>query len=444
MPSKSGAHAFLDMTFITILLVILAGIVVHAPLSVWIHSTFPALELVGKSWKEVLMGVAAVLALVIMWRRKQFMLLRDPILWLMGGYATLHVLLVPLFYDNATATLAGLLIDLRYLLYFVLVYLAIRLYPGFKRTFLGIFLVGALVVGSFALLQVFVLPPDFLTVIGYSDLTIASYLTVDENPEYIRISSTLRGPNPLGAYAVIVLTLAAAWWLRAKHAALRRPFAITMFVVLGSGVALWASYSRSALIAAGVAIGLALLLTVGRKLKKWMWVGVLVIALAVAGGLYAARDTSFVANVILHENEGTGANVSSNEGHLNSLSEGTERMVRQPLGAGIGSTGSASLYGSDPIIIENQYLFTAHETGWLGLALFLIIFLKILKRLWRQRSDWLALGVFASGIGLALIGLLLPVWVDDTVSIIWWGLAALVLGGEYGRTTLNKTPKRTA
>jgi len=41
----------------------------------------------------------------------------------------------------------------------------------------------------------------------------------------------------------------------------------------------------------------------------------------------------------------------------------------------------------------------------------------------------LALGVFASGIGLALVGFFLPVWADDTVSIIWWGLAAVVVGG---------------
>jgi hypothetical protein len=37
----------------------------------------------------------------------------------------------------------------------------------------------------------------------------------------------------------------------------------------------------------------------------------------------------------------------------------------------------------------------------------------------------------ASGIGLALIGLLLPVWVDDTVSIVWWGLAAIATGGGW-------------
>ena len=129
-------------------------------------------------------------------------------------------------------------------------------------------------------------------------------------------------------------------------------------------------------------------------------------------------------------------------------------MVHQPFGAGIGSTGSASLYGAQPLIVENQYLFIAHEVGWIGLALFLIIFVKILQQLWKRRADWLALGVFASGIGLALIGLLLPVWVDDTVAIIWWGLAAVAIAGSplvpqittkgsHGRK-IHKTSKRAA
>ena len=106
--------------------------------------------------------------------------------------------------------------------------------------------------------------------------------------------------------------------------------------------------------------------------------------------------------------------------------------MAQPLGAGIGSTGSASLYDDDEggVIIENQYLYIAHETGWLGLALFVAIFGLIMVRLWRARDDWLALGAFASGVGMALIGLLLPVWADDTVAIVWWALAATALGGE--------------
>ncbi|MBJ58731.1 hypothetical protein CL689_04175 [Candidatus Saccharibacteria bacterium] len=433
----------LDKLFIGIMLAIFAGIVVHAPLTVWLGTVLPGLDLQIKAWKEILMGVGAVIAATIVIRQKRWDILKSPWLFLAGVYILWHVLLIPLFFTNLTATAAGLLIDLRYVVFFGLMVVLVQLYPQLRRLFLWVFAVGLALVAVFALLQVFVLPPDFLTAIGYGDETISPYLTVDENPDYVRINGTLRGPNPLGAFAVIGLAAAAAIWLRGQVRPKGWWLALAGVVTTGLFVALWTSYSRSALVAAVVALGLVFLLTVGRQLHRWVWITLFVVAFAITGGVYAARDTSFVSNVILHENEGTGATVSSNDGHIESLIDGTDRLVRQPLGAGIGSTGSASLFTSQPVIIENQYLFIAHEVGWIGLALFLLLFGRVLLVAWRRRSDWLALAVLSSGLGLALIGLLLPVWVDDTVSIIWWGLAALAVGGRDERA-IHKTPKRTA
>jgi hypothetical protein len=149
--------------------------------------------------------------------------------------------------------------------------------------------------------------------------------------------------------------------------------------------------------------------------------------LAIGGSLVAFKDTEFVSNVILHEDPSEGNDVNSNDGHADSLVDGTRRVVEQPFGGGIGSTGSASLLTDSPLIIENQYLFIAHETGWVGLGLFVVILWLILSKLWRGRKDWFVLGVFASGVALALIGLIQPVWVDETVALIWWGLVAIAL-----------------
>jgi hypothetical protein len=444
MAKKAASLGVLDKIFIGILLTIFAGVILHAPLTVWLGTLFPALDIAIKAWKEVLMLAAVLVGVGVLYQHRSWSVLKSPWIVLPSIYVLLHILLIPLFYSNMTAVVAGLLIDLRYIAYFALMVVAICLYPQLRPVFLWVLAIGLAMVGIFAVLQVFVLPPDVLSVLGYSDMTISPYLTVDENPEYIRINSTLRGPNPLGAFALIGLTLAVAYWLRAKRGVIERKWLIAGSVVsVALLVALWASYSRSALVAAMVAVGFVLLVTVGRRLNRWVWIGVFVAGFAVLGGLYAARDTSFVSNVILHENEGTGAEVSSNDGHVESLIDGTDRLIRQPLGAGIGSTGSASLYTDSPAIIENQYLFIAHEVGWIGLALFVILFGRILWVCWQHRADWLALAVLASGMGLALIGLLLPVWVDDTVSIIWWGLAGLAVGGIYGRT-IHKTTKRTA
>lgn len=417
----------IDRLFIGLLLVVFGGIVLHAPLTVFVGTVAPDYELFIKSWKEVLLGVALVLAVVILTRWHQWGLLRRKLLYLIAGFAALNLLLVPLYFTTLEATLAGLLINLRYFLFFVLVYVAVVLYPGLRRAFLYVFFAGATVVIGFGLLQITVLPHDVLTYLGYGRDTIAPYLTVDQNMDYIRINSTLRGPNPLGAYAVIVLAMAAAvlakGWGRVKN---WERWGLGLLGI-GSGVILWVSYSRSALLAGGLALGLLVLVVYGRALRPMVWAGLLGFALLVGGAVFAFRDTPFISQVVLHEDPAEGNMVNSNDGHVESLVDGTGRLLRQPLGAGIGSTGSASLYSDQPVIIENQYLFVAHETGWIGLGLFVAISGGVLVLTWRRRSDWLALAVFSSGLGLMVIGLVLPVWVDDTVSIIWWGLAAVAL-----------------
>jgi hypothetical protein len=417
---------------IVLLLVIFGGIVLHAPISVGLSVLFPDFVFIIKSWKEILMLIATILLAITLrrkWGTKPLKVPRSPLFLLIVGYIDLHLLSFIIFGagQSITSMLAGLLIDLRYIGFFVLIYIVLRMYPWLRRSSLQVGLIGALVVVIFGLLQVFVLPADFLKYIGYSTDTIVPYLTVDQNSVFIRISSTLRGPNPLGAYVGIMLTLLVAFWLKGNHAALKRPIPIVAILGIGGLTALWFSYSRTALIAAVVGIGVVLGATVARRLPKWGWVALVIVAGALIGGLAASRGTSFVSNVLLHENTTGGSAVSSNDGHVESLQDGLGRLLVQPFGAGVGSTGSASLYGSSPLIIENQYLFIAHEVGWLGLIVFVAIFVIVLKKLWQRRADWLALGVFASGIGMALIGLLLPVWVDDTVAIIWWGLAGLAL-----------------
>lgn len=432
----------LDKVFVGLLLVIFGGIVLHAPLSVGFGTLFPGYDLVIKSWKEILIGVATVFGAIVLTKRKQWGVFKQPLLLLILGYVGLHLALLAFMNQGPEVALAGLLIDLRFVVYFVLVYVAIRLYPNLRKPFLQIFAVGALTVAMFSILQVTVLPKDVLTKIGYGETTIQPYLYVDQNPDYVRINGTMRGPNSLGAYAVIVLALLTAFLIAGRKLLDKKQSLVVAIIGAGGLVALWFSYSRSALLAFAAAIGLVVIITVGKKIPKWLWASVAIVLIVGGVGLYFARDSSFVNNVILHDDPTTGAKVTSNQGHADSVEYGIDRMINQPLGGGIGSTGSASLLGDSPLIIENQYLFIAHETGWLGLILFLIIFVKILVELWRRRKDWLALGAFTSGIGLALIALLLPTWADDTVAIIWWGLAALALGGSYG--TLDKKTKRTA
>lgn len=447
----------LETIIASLLLIIFVGIVFHAPLSIAAGTFLPG-DLLIKAWKEILMAIAGVgLVLYLSINKAWALFVRDPLVWLIGVYGLLHIALLAFDFQGAVPAAAGLLIDLRYVAYFALVYMFLRAVPRYRKMLLTGGLIAAVVSLGFALLQVTVLPQDILRYIGYGTDTILPYMTVDKSEDYIRINGTLRGPNPLGAYAAIVLTFATAFAL--KHwRMLRKTSWRLLFVLLcvSAVVALWWSYSRSALGAAVAGVGLVIILHFRQRIPIWVWVSGVAVAGMMIGGLLLSWNTPFVQQVLLHNNPSGGSARDSNEEHVNSLQEGLERMAAQPLGGGIGSTGSASLYGDDAIIIENQYLFVAHETGWIGLALFLLLFGIILQRAWRYRRDWLAMGVCASGIGMALIGLLLPVWSDDTVAIVWWGLAAIALSTHtsdiiekrkqptHARSIKQKTTRTTA
>jgi len=419
-------YSILDKLFICILLIIFGGVVLHAPLSVGLGSIWPNYELFIKSWKEILLGVALVLAIFKLTKRKQWPIIKTKLIYLISLFAATNLLLIPVSFNGFEAMVAGLFINLRFFLYFVLVYVAIKMYPQAVRLFVLTYVAGAIIVAVFAILQVTVLPHDVLKYLGYNKTTIAPFLTVDENMNYIRINSTLRGPNPLGVYAVIALAVVFMAWMRGLFKSNKQQI-LAAILAVGMVVSLWSSYSRSAAIAAVITIAIILIVGYGRKITKPIWVALVVVALSLTGGLVAFKDTQFVSQVILHEDPTEGNAVNSNDGHAASVLDGTVLMLKQPIGAGIGSTGSASLHSDAPLIIENQYLFIAHENGWLGLTLFIIISCLVLALLWKRQANWLALAVFASGIGLMVSGLFLPVWVDDTVSIIWWGLAAVAI-----------------
>ncbi len=417
----------LEWVYISILLVIFGGIVLHAPISVGLSTLFPAESFVIKSWKEILLGVASLLAIVLLTTKKQWGVVNSRLMYVIALFAALHVIMVPIFFKGFEPAIAGLFINLRFLLFFVLVYIALRLYPQLSQLFIRVFVGGALVVMGFAVLQVTILPNDVLKYLGYGTSTIMPYMTVDQNESYVRINSTLRGPNPLGMYAVIVLSVVTVAWLKGPRKFTQREAIVAGILAGGSVVALWASYSRGAALAALVAIGLLLLVAYGRKVSKIVWIAGGLACLVLIGSMVALRDTQFVSQVILHEDPHEGGEFNSNDGHAESLIDGSRRMIQQPFGAGVGSTGSPSLLTDTPLIIENHYLYVAHEVGWIGLALFVAINGMVLGVLWRRRRQWLAFAVFASGVGLAVGALFLPVWADDTVSIIWWGLAAIAI-----------------
>lgn len=415
-----------EKTLQIILLIIFAGVVFHAPISVALGSVWPNFDLIFKSWKEILLVAGLILAGFIYYKKRPKLAYRNLYL-LIAGYCALAFVSGLVLFQGFLPFTAGLMIDLRYLVYFGLVLFVTSMHPDFTGRFLRWGFVAALVSMTFVILQMTVLPIDSLKYIGYGPDTIQPYLTIDKNYDFVRMNGTLRGPNPLGAYSLIILTLEGLWVYKNYKNLTKKQSILLSILIVGSMMAMWVSYSRSALIGLGLSLLTILFIKYKSKLnRKTLIIGLG--CLVVFGALlFAAKDSYFVSNVLLHENPTEGNAINSNEDHVSSLQLGIDRMLAQPFGAGVGSTGSASLYGESPLIIENQYLFIAHELGWLGFVLFILIYLIILKKLYDNKKSWLALGVLASGVGLAVVGLVLPVWADDTVSLVWWGLAAVAL-----------------
>ncbi len=424
--------SWVEKSFVWTLAVVIFGIALHAPLSVGFGTLLPDYSLLIKSWKEILLGVAGVLLFFIVLKQKKWQLFKTPLFLAVIGFALLTILLAILSYGNKEATLAGVLVNLRYFFAFSLVYAAVKLYPKTVSLFLAAFIAGATVVVVFGALQATVLPYDILKYLGYSAATIAPYMTVDQNMDFIRINSTLRGPNPLGAYMIIVMSLFFALLAMKKwqHKAWRMGLLTALTV---SAVVLWVTYSRSALIGTAVALLIIALAVYGGKAGRKVWLSLGLVALLITGGTMALRETDFVSTVILHEDPNEGGDVNSNDLHAESLVFGLGRMIQQPFGAGVGSTGSASIHTDTPVVIESQYLFTAHELGWIGIILFITIVAMVMHGLWQRRRSWVSLAIFASGVGILLVGLMQPVWIDDTVSITWWMLAAIALAQKPKR-----------
>src|SRR5690606_10163189 len=108
---------------------------------------------------------------------------------------------------------------------------------------------------AFGLLQAFVLPHDFLRHFGYGPGTIPAYATVNNDSDYYRVFSTLRGANPLGAYLLIPISVLTVLMVGAKRN--WRQAAL----LAGSFVVLFFTYSRSAWIGVVLTIGTILALS---------------------------------------------------------------------------------------------------------------------------------------------------------------------------------------
>lgn len=427
---KDYLPTWLQRTLVGSLGLIVALMPLHAFISTWGGTAVGPLWL-WKSWKEILLAVLMIP--VVIWlssRPKRWnALAKDKLFWLIILFVgLLGALNLQYFSANGRdAVLAGMAMDTRYLLIFGLSYILFRFgkfsWPSVRRIAALFLIITGVSLAILGLIQVKLLPADFLSQFGYDkDTTIAPYTLIDENPNALRAFATLRGPNDFGAFLLLPLVLSLLFarknkWFLAGSAA----------IIVG----LVASGSRSAWIAAVISvIGLAALQFGPRALKSRKFIGVTIAGLiaVVILGIAAVSVPSLRLAVFHSSPSDSSLTEGSTDKHWQATATGLQHVVDRPLGCGAGCAGPASYYSSHPSISENYYVQIAEETGVIGLTLWALIFAVVMYRLWQRRNDWLARAMVASGIGLTAIGFWLHVWADDPLSLTWWAIAGIILG----------------
>ncbi|HSH56288.1 MAG TPA: O-antigen ligase family protein, partial [Candidatus Limnocylindrales bacterium] len=409
---------------------ILALLPFHAFLTVWLSTLvghYTALRL----WKEVLLVGLVVGSLIVLARssvsRRQ--LSRATWFWLIVAYGLLLLLSGVVALQQQTVTpkafAYGLLLDGRFLLFFITTYIIAWQHAWLRQHWRGLILWPAGVVVAIGLLQYFVLPPDVLRHFGYGPDTIPAVSTIDQKLEYQRIASTLRGANPFGAYLVLIISLLGALVLRRPKFDWR-----SAVLLMASFVVLAVTFSRSAWI--GVVVSLAVLLGLSiwhRVSRRWLLLGVAAGFMTFASVGYILRENDTFQNAFFHTDEHSRSAISSNEGRLGALQSGVRDLVHEPLGRGTGTAGPASVYNQPHGVrlAENYFLQIGQEIGVIGLGLFVAINGVIAWKFWKQRDQLLPLVLLASFMGLTVINLLSHAWTDDTLAYIWWGLAGVAL-----------------
>lgn len=418
---------FLGLCFAAILVLL----PFHAFLSTWGGTTIGPL-LVWKSWKEILLASLIPVVAVVCWLRPEIArrMLASKLNWAILAYVILTLAMTLLSSASTEAAIAGLLMNTRFLALFVLAeILVLSEAPWLQKLkkSAAAWLIGTgVLLSTLAIVQVSVLPKDFLTSFGYDkNTTIAPYVLVDQDPQAVRAFATMRGPNTLAAYLLLPLAVALlAWWQHRRHWLPALAAIAMVFAIILSG-------SRSAWLGAAAMLAvMAWLIIPHKKLWKWAKIGAIPIAVAGALVLWLATTVPALRLAIFHSG-GNSQTESLTEGssdkHLQATLDGLHTAFTHPLGLGVGAAGPASFYNpSGGNIPENYYVQIAEEVGLLGLALFLAINFHVGRRLWLQK-DVLPRALLASFIGMAVINVFLHGWADDPTAMTWWAVAGLFI-----------------
>lgn len=375
----------------------------HAFLTLWVSQLTGHFVLV-RLWDEALAVGIVCACLYLMWklpdlRRRVFRswFFRLTFLYIV---TTFLVGLLSLFKGSVVPQAFGyaVIVNLRFLAWLFSLFVISSYSPWLKNSWKKLVFIPLSLVVVFGLLQFFILPTDFLKHFGYND-TYAYVATVPLNQDspIMRIQSFLRGANPLGAYLAMCLPLMLATFWAAKKRSL------SAFVYTGLvSLALVLTFSRSAFL--GFVTSLIVLgWFIAKRWRKAYSIIVSCTLLAACVLVLISLQHGGFKNMVLHTNDATTAEITSNEGHASSARLALTAFLEKPLfGHGPGSAGAASWYNTGHPIrnTESFLLQIIVELGLFGAAIFAGLLVVLYRNLLQTiDDDGLSLGIIATLVG---------------------------------------------
>lgn len=417
-----------DRLLISGIFLILILMPFHALFTTWANSGVGHFDLL-RIWKEILLGIMSVVAFGIVAKDPKLRreLARDRLVKLIVLFISAVALataggIISGSVSNSAAAY-GFIIDSRFLLFLLIILITSKRVPV-PTHWLRWIVIPATIVVAFGLLQMTILPDGFLSHFGYGQHTLPAFQTVDSKPELVRLQSTMRGPNPLGAYLVPSIVLLVSLYARVKKYRFKVGLAIIGFLIV-----LFGSYSRSAWLGLIISLWFFIFWSINNRGGKRLFLVISsVLALASTMFVLILRDNNTLQNLVFHTNE-LSSSSSSNQQRAEALKSAVRDIYHQPFGGGVGSAGPASPRNTKGLarIAENFYLQIGQELGIVGLGLFIAVIFTIGHRLWRRRADILPRVFLASLIGLSVVNLTLHTWADDTLAYVFFGAVGFCL-----------------
>lgn len=395
---------------------------------------------IWKVAKDVILAVLVLFTVCLVYLRRVYNRTFAILLGLGTVYALFHLLIWAFNTDNhPTSTILGTVYNLRLPAFLLLGAGAILLNPGKFAISLvfKIVLTVSTLVAALAIVQYF-LPPDILTNLGYGiERGARAAFFIDDHPDLMRVMSTLREPNALGAYLLLPIAALVLLLFKVKEK-LRKVLIVLLALHLA---ALFLTFSRSAWLAAGLSVFLVIFIEKRQAVTmfvKRLWPAIIVLVILAVIGLFSLRSTEFFQSYVVHTTDLATSEDNSTELHFLLARQGVEAILEHPLGYGPGTAGLASIQSSSPLLTENYYIQIAYEVGIFGFGVFVAITVVVYRKIWARR-DTIGMVLIACFWGYVVTNMLLHSWSNEAIAAQWWLLAGLaVIAIDQGKSVKKK------